>query len=102
MTENTVNMLGIFCAGKIAMKSAWKILNVFAMYWVGLGQVLCPFPCDVLAVYLLGPLPLAPSDLLCLEDDCQGRLPFLWLRTGATSNEWTSYPWSVGRRLRVV
>ena len=61
MTGNTVNVLMILCAGNIAIKLAWKILNVFAMYQVGLGWVLCPFPCDVFAVYLPGTPPLAPS-----------------------------------------
>jgi len=40
---------------------AWEILNVFAMYRMGFWWVLYPFPCDVLAVYLLGTLALAPS-----------------------------------------
>ena len=35
---------------------------MFAVYWVGFGWVLCPFPCDVFAVYLPGIPPLAPSD----------------------------------------
>ena len=62
MTWNTVNVLGISCTGNTAMKLAWKILNVFAMYQVGFWWVLCPFPCDVFAVYLPGTPPLAPSD----------------------------------------
>jgi len=41
---------------------AWEILNVFAMYQMGFWWVLYPFPCDVLAVYLLGTPALAPSD----------------------------------------
>jgi len=41
---------------------AWEILNVFAMYQMGFWWVLYPFPCNVLAVYLLGTLALAPSD----------------------------------------
>jgi len=41
---------------------AWEILNVFAMYRMGFWWVLYPFPCDVLAVYLLGTPALAPSD----------------------------------------
>ena len=52
----------ILCAGNIAIKLAWKILNVFAVYWVGLGWVLCPFPCDVFAVYLPATPPLVPSE----------------------------------------
>jgi len=43
------------------MKLAWEILNVFAMYWMGFWWVLYPFPCNVLAVYLLGTPALAPS-----------------------------------------
>ena len=31
------------------------------MYWVGIGWVLCPFPCDVFAVFQSGTPPLAPS-----------------------------------------
>ena len=56
-----MNVLGISCTGNTAMKLAWKILNVFAMYRVGFWWVLCPFPCDVFAVYLPGTPPLAPS-----------------------------------------
>ena len=44
------------------MKLAWEILNVFAMYQMGFWWVLYPFPCNVLAVYLLGTLALAPSE----------------------------------------
>jgi len=40
---------------------AWEILNVFAMYQMGFWWVLYPFPCNVLAVYLLGTPALAPS-----------------------------------------
>jgi len=40
---------------------AWEILNVFAVYWMGFWWVLYPFPCNVLAVYPLGTLALAPS-----------------------------------------
>ena len=61
MTRNTVNVLGISCTVNTAMKLAWKILDVFVMYWMGFWWVLCPFPCNVLAVYLLGTPPLAPS-----------------------------------------
>ena len=31
------------------------------MDWVGISQVLCPFPCDVLAMYQPGKLALVPS-----------------------------------------
>jgi len=61
MTWNTVNVLGISCAGNTAMKLAWEILNVFAMYRMGFWWVLYPFPCNALAVYLLGTPALAPS-----------------------------------------
>jgi len=40
---------------------AGKILNVLAIYQMGMGWVLCPFPCNVLAVYWPGTPPLAPS-----------------------------------------
>ena len=62
MTWNTVNVLGISCAGNTAMKLAWEILNVFAMHRMGFWWVLYPFPCNVLAVYPLGTLALAPSE----------------------------------------
>src|SRR6266478_3229007 len=61
MTWDTVSVPSIFRTGYTAMKLAWKILNVFAMYRVGLWWVLCPFPCDVFAVYPPGTPPLAPS-----------------------------------------
>ena len=61
MTWSTVNVLGISCAGNTAMKLAWEILNVIAMYWMGFWWVLYPFSCDVLAVYLLSTPALAPS-----------------------------------------
>jgi len=62
MTWNTVDVLGISCTGNTAMKLAWEILNVFAMYRMGFWWVLYPFPCNVLAVYLLGTPALAPSE----------------------------------------
>jgi len=62
MIWNTVNVLAISCAGNTAMKLAWEILNVIAMYRMGFWWVLYPFPCDVLAVYLPGTPALAPSD----------------------------------------
>ena len=61
MTWNTVDVLGISCTGNTAMKLAWKILNVIAMYRMGFWWVLYPFPCNVLAVYLPGTPALAPS-----------------------------------------
>ena len=41
---------------------AWKILNKLGMYRVGIGWVLCPFPCDVFAVFQSGTPPLTPSE----------------------------------------
>ena len=61
MTWNTVDVLSISWTGNTAMKLAQEILNVFAVYWMGFWWVLYPFPCDVLTVYLLGTLALAPS-----------------------------------------
>jgi hypothetical protein len=43
------------------MKSAWKILNVFPVYWVGLWPVHCPFPYNVLAMSWVTKLGFAPS-----------------------------------------
>jgi hypothetical protein len=63
MTQYTANVLSISWAGEIAGKLAGKILNVLVMYWVGMEQVLRPFPCSVFAVYLPGTPVLAPSDL---------------------------------------
>ena len=65
MTRDTVNVLIISWAGKIAWKLVGKILNVLEMYRVGKCWVHCPFPCDVLAMYRLGTPPLAPSVLNC-------------------------------------
>ena len=56
-----MNVLGIFQAREIAGTLAGKILNVLMMCWVGTYMVLCPFPCDVLAVYWPGTPVLAPS-----------------------------------------
>ena len=61
MIWNTVNVLTISCAGKIAGKLAWKILNELGVCWVGIGSVLCPFPCDVFVMYWPRTPPLAPS-----------------------------------------
>ena len=44
-----------------AEKLAWKIPDVLAVYRAGIWWVHCPFPCNVLAVYLSGTPPLAPS-----------------------------------------
>jgi len=40
---------------------AGKILDVLGVYQVGTCLVLCPFPCDVLAMYWPSTLVLAPS-----------------------------------------
>ena len=61
MIWNTVNVLTISCAGKIAGKLAWKILNELGVCWVGIGLVLCPFPCDVFVMYWLRTPLFAPS-----------------------------------------
>ena len=37
-------------------------MNELGMDWVGIGWVLCPFPCNVFAVFLSGTPPLAPSE----------------------------------------
>jgi len=56
-----VNVLTIPQARDTAGKLAGKILNVLGMDWVGTSQVLCPFPCNVLAMYRPSTLALAPS-----------------------------------------
>ena len=61
MIQDTVNALAVPQAREIAGKLAGKILNVLGMDQVGISQVLCPFPCDVLAMYQPGKLVLAPS-----------------------------------------
>jgi len=61
MIWNTVNVLGISCTGDTAIRLAGKILNVLAIYQVGMGWVLYPFPCNVLAMSQPGTPPLAPS-----------------------------------------
>src|SRR6201992_4055712 len=57
MTWNTVSVL---CMSQLG-SSEWEIHNVFAVFQVGSLLEHCPFPCDVLAVFLVGTLPLAPS-----------------------------------------
>ena len=54
------------------MVLAWEILNMIAMYQMGYWWVLYPFPCDVLAVYLLGTPALAPSVRGQLDQHLQG------------------------------
>ena len=44
-----------------AGKLAGNILNGLGMYRVGSCLVLCPYPCDVLVMYLPRTPPLAPS-----------------------------------------
>ena len=66
MTWDAVNVLAVSQAREIAGKLAGKILNVPRMNWMGISQVLCPFPCDVLVVYQPGKLALAPS-VPCLQ-----------------------------------
>jgi len=39
----------------------WEILNVLVMYRVGMGWVLYPFPCNVLAMSQPGTPPFVPS-----------------------------------------
>jgi hypothetical protein len=58
---NTVNGLNTSQAGDISVKLAGKILNVLGIFWVGIGQVLCPFPCNVFVMYWVRTSPLAPS-----------------------------------------
>ena len=62
MIWNTVNVLTISCAGKIAGQLAWKILNELGVCWVDTGLVLCPFPHDVFVMYWPSTPPLAPSE----------------------------------------
>jgi hypothetical protein len=59
---NTVNGLITSQAGDISVKLAGKILNVLGIFWVGIGQVLCPFPCNVFVMHWVRTPPLAPSD----------------------------------------
>ena len=66
-----MNVLAVSQARDTAGKLAGKILNVPGMNRVGTSQVLCPFPCDVLAMYKPGTLALAPSErvILALGED---------------------------------
>src|SRR6201992_3281833 len=57
MTWNTVSVL---CMSQLG-SSEWEIQNVLAVFQVGSLLVHCPFPCDVLAVFLVGTPLLAPS-----------------------------------------
>jgi len=61
VTWDTVNVLAVPQAREIAGTLAGKILNGLEMDWVGISQVLCPFPCDVLVMYQPGKLAFVPS-----------------------------------------
>ena len=75
--SGTLNVLTISCTGKIAGNLAWKILNELGVCWVRIGLVLCPFPCDVFAMYWPRTLPLAPSDCALPKDNLQVPPEFL-------------------------
>ena len=62
MIWDTVNVPAIPRAREIAGTLAGKILNGLVMYWVGTCMVFCLFPCDVLVMYQLSTLVLAPSE----------------------------------------
>ena len=69
MVMSSVSILGGFNSShrtipliKLVLLLNWKILNVPAMYQVGIEWVHCSFSCSVLAVYQTGTLPLAPSE----------------------------------------
>jgi len=53
-TENSLSW-------EIAVKLTRKILNVTAVYWVGIWSVHYPFPCNVFAMYQVRKPHLAPS-----------------------------------------
>src|SRR5882757_1082727 len=53
-TENSLSW-------EIAIKLTRKILNVTAVYWVGIWSVHYPFPCDVFVMYQVRKPHLAPS-----------------------------------------
>jgi hypothetical protein len=57
-----MNVLTIFRTRNIVKKFAWKILNVFTVRWVGIGQVHCPCTHDVFTMYRAGKLGLVPSE----------------------------------------
>src|SRR5258708_18775730 len=72
MTWKTVNVLGVFCIRNTAEKPSPKILNLFAMYWTGIGQEHCPCPCSVFAMFQAGKLGFAPSvNLACMGVACR-------------------------------
>ena len=56
-----MNVPGIFCTRKTAGKLVQKILNVLAMYQMGISQEHCPFTCSVFAMYQTGKLSFVPS-----------------------------------------
>ena len=63
MTGNTANVLIISCIREIVGKLAGKILNVLALYRVGIWWVHCAFPCSVFAVYWVRTSGLVPSEI---------------------------------------
>jgi len=62
VTWDTVNVLAVSQARKVAGKLAGEILNVLGMDKVGTSQVHCPFPCNVLVMSQPSKLALAPSE----------------------------------------
>ena len=60
-TEDTAKKILNEPLWNITVTFLGKILNELWMYWMGIGLVLCPFPCNVLAVYHPRTPPLAPS-----------------------------------------
>ena len=85
MTWDTVNVLIISWAGKIAWKLAGEILNVLEKYQVGKCWVHCPFPCNVLVMYRLGTPPLAPSVDQPTDEDVGYSLRLTHLQLGPQS-----------------
>ena len=60
-----MNVPGIFRTRKTPGKPVWKILNVLAMYQMGMSQEHCPFTCSVFAMYQTGKLRFVPSEMSC-------------------------------------
>ena len=54
-----------------AGKLAGNILNVLMMYQMGICQVHCPCPYNVLTVYQVGTLGFVPSESSLLESDSE-------------------------------
>jgi hypothetical protein len=57
-----MNVLTIFRTRNIVKKFTWKILNVFTVFWAGIGQVHCPCTHDVFTMYRAGKLGFVPSE----------------------------------------